>query len=193
MSAQDPFEKFSELFDRAREAETADATAVALATVDGEGRPSARMVLLKGVDARGFVFFTNYASRKASDLARNPRAALCFYWPALYTQVRAEGEVARVEEPESDAYFASRPRGHKLATWASRQSAVLADRRELLERYHEAEGRFGDGEIARPPWWGGFRLRPETIEFWHGFENRLHDRLLYRREGDAWTIERLNP
>ncbi|HVQ31474.1 MAG TPA: pyridoxamine 5'-phosphate oxidase [Vicinamibacteria bacterium] len=193
MNPQDPLEKFGELLERAREAETADPTAVALATADGEGRPTARMVLLKGVDARGFVFFTNYGSRKAGELDRNPRAALCFYWPALATQVRVEGEVERTSEAESDAYFASRPRGHNLATWASRQSAVLADRRELLDRYHEAEGRFGDGEITRPPWWGGFRLRPVSIEFWHGFENRLHDRLLYRREGETWSVVRLNP
>ena len=193
MSAQDPLEKFRELLAQAHAAETADPTAVALATADGEGRPAARIVLLKGVDARGFVFFTNYGSRKASDLARNPRAALCFYWPALSTQVRAEGAVERVDEAESEAYFASRPQGHKLAAWASRQSALLADRRELIERYDAAEARFGDGEVSRPPWWGGFRLRPESIEFWHGFENRLHDRLLYRREGEGWSSVRLNP
>ena len=193
MSDQDPIEKFRELLERAQAAETADPTAVALATADGEGRPAARIVLLKSVDTRGFVFFTNYGSRKASDLARNPRGALCFFWPALSTQVRAEGAVERVDEAESDAYFASRPRGHQLATWASRQSALLADRRELLERYHEAEARFGDGEVSRPPWWGGFRLRPESIEFWHGFENRLHDRLLYRRDGEGWSTVRLNP
>ena len=193
MSVQDPILKFRELLERAHAAEAADPTAVALATADGEGRPAARMVLRKGVDPRGFVFFTNYASDKASDLSRNPRAALCFYWPALATQVRAEGSVERVDEAESDAYFASRPRGHKLATWASRQSAPLADRRELLEQYHLAEGRFGMGEVARPPWWGGFRLHPESIEFWHGFENRLHDRLLYRRDGEGWSTVRLNP
>lgn len=193
MSQEDPIEKFRELLDRAHAAEAADPTAVALATADGEGRPAARIVLLKSVDERGFVFFTNYGSRKASDLARNPRAALCFFWPALQTQVRAEGTVERVSETESDAYFASRPRGHKLAAWASRQSALLADRRELLLRYEEAEARFGEGEITRPPYWGGFRLRPEGIEFWHGFENRLHDRLLYRREGEGWSCVRLNP
>ena len=193
MTAQDPILKFRELLERAHAAEAADPTAVALATADGEGRPAARMVLLKGVDDRGFVFFTNYGSRKAGDLARNPLAALCFYWPALATQVRVEGAVARVDETESDAYFATRPQGHKLATWASRQSAVLADRRELIGRYHEVEARFGDGEITRPPWWGGYRLRPSSLEFWHGFENRLHDRLLYRREGEAWSSVRLNP
>jgi pyridoxamine 5'-phosphate oxidase len=193
MNVQDPIEKFRELLERAHAAEAADPTAVALATADGEGRPAARMVLLKGADRRGFVFFTNYGSRKAGDLARNPWAALCFYWPALATQVRVEGDVERVDAAESDAYFATRPKGHKLATWASRQSAVLVDRRELLDRYHEAEARFGDGVVTRPPWWGGFRLRPSSIEFWHGFENRLHDRLLYRREGDGWSSVRLNP
>ena len=193
MSDRDPIEKFRDLLERAHAAETADPTAVALATADGEGRPAVRIVLLKGVDTRGFVFFTNYGSGKASDLARNPRAALCFYWPALATQVRAEGAVERVDEAESDEYFASRPQGHKLAAWASRQSALLTDRRELIDRYQEAEARFGDGPVARPPWWGGFRLRPESIEFWHGFENRLHDRLLYRREGQGWSSQRLNP
>ena len=193
MSDQDPLEKFRELLERAQAAETADPTAMALATSDGEGRPRVRMVLLKGVDARGFAFFTNYGSGKASDLARNPRAASCFYWPALATQVRVEGSVERVDEAESDEYFASRPLGHKLAAWASRQSAVLADRRELIDRYQAAEARVGDGPVSRPPWWGGFRLRPESIEFWHGFENRLHDRLLYRREGEGWSSVRLNP
>jgi pyridoxamine 5'-phosphate oxidase len=151
------------------------------------------MVLLKGVDERGFVFYTNYGSRKASDLSRNPRAALCVFWPVLQTQVRVEGGTERLSEAESDAYFATRPLGHRLAAWASRQSAPLTDRRELLDRYREVEQRFGDGSIPRPPFWGGLRVRPETIEFWHGFENRLHDRLLYRREGPAWSTVRLNP
>jgi pyridoxamine 5'-phosphate oxidase len=189
----DPIDKFRELLERAHAVETADATAVALATADAEGRPAARMVLLKKVDERGFVFYTNYGSRKAQDLARNPLAALCFYWPALQTQVRVEGSVERVGDEESEEYFASRPRGHQLAAWASRQSAVLAERRELQQRYEEMDARFGEGVIPRPPFWGGFRLSPQTIEFWHGFENRLHDRLLYRREGAAWSCARLNP
>jgi pyridoxamine 5'-phosphate oxidase len=190
---QDPIARFRELLERAQGVETADPMAMALATADGEGRPAARMVLLRGVDERGFVFFTNYGSRKATDLTRNPRAALCIFWPTLQTQVRVEGVAERVPEAESDAYFATRPLGHQLATWASRQSAPLKDRRELLERYHEVEVRFGEGPVPRPPYWGGFRLRAEAIEFWHGFENRLHDRLLYRREGKAWSCTRLSP
>jgi len=193
VSLPDPIDKFRELLERAHAVEPADPTAVALATADAEGRPAARMVLLKMVDERGFVFFTNYGSRKAQDLARNPRAALCFFWPALQTQVRVEGSVERVEDLESEEYFASRPRGHQLAAWASRQSAVLEERRELLQRYEEMEARFGEGAIPRPPFWGGFRLSPQRIEFWHGFENRLHDRLLYRREGPSWSCARLNP
>jgi pyridoxamine 5'-phosphate oxidase len=193
MSETDPIARFRELLDRARQVESADPTAMALATADAEGRPAARMVLLKGVDERGFVFYTNYGSRKASDLSRNPRAALCVFWPVLQTQVRVEGGTEQLSEAESDAYFATRPLGHRLAAWASRQSAPLTDRRELLDRYREVEQRFGDGSIPRPPFWGGLRVRPETIEFWHGFENRLHDRLLYRREGPAWSTVRLNP
>lgn len=193
MSAPDPIDRFRELLEQARNTEAHDATAVALATADAEGRPAVRMVLLKDVDPRGFTFFTNYGSRKANDLIRNPRAALCFYWPALYTQVRVEGEVSPVSEAESDAYFASRPRGHQLATWASRQSARLENRRELLESYQRAEARFGDGPIVRPPYWGGYRLGPVAIEFWHGFDNRLHDRLLYRRDGEGWSCDRLHP
>jgi pyridoxamine 5'-phosphate oxidase len=193
MSAADPIARFKELFAQARTTEAADATAVALATTDASGQPSVRMVLLKGVEEDGFAFFTNYGSRKAAELALNPKAALCFFWPGMYTQVRIEGTVEKTSEAESDAYFASRPRGHQLAAWASRQSAVLESRLELVERYAEAEARFGHDAILRPPYWGGFRLRPATIEFWHGFENRLHDRLLFQREGDGWACLRLNP
>ena len=193
MSAPDPIDRFRELLEQARSTETHDATAMTLATADAEGRPAARMVLLKGVDERGFTFFTNYGSRKASHLTSNPRAALCVYWPGLYTQVRVEGEVGRVSEAESDEYFASRPRGHQLAAWASRQSARLENRRDLLESYEKVEARFGDGPIVRPPYWGGYRLWPLAIEFWHGFENRLHDRLRYRRDGQGWSGDRLNP
>lgn len=189
----DPIARFKDLLERARSAEAADPTAVALATADEAGRPAVRMVLLKGVDERGFVFFTNYRSPKAKDLEGNPRASLCFYWPTLQTQVRVEGRVLPVSDAESDAYFASRPRGHQLAAWTSRQSAVLEDRRELLDRYREMETRFKDARIPRPPFWGGFRLEPSSIEFWHGFENRLHDRQLYRREDAGWGAARLNP
>ncbi len=193
MSAPHPIDRFKELFAQAQNTEVNDATAVALATADAEGRPSARMVLLKGVDGRGFSFFTNSGSRKASDLTRNPRAALCFFWPGMYTQVRVEGTVDKVSEAESDEYFASRPRGHQIAAWASRQSTPVENRLCLLESYEQEEGRFGDGPIVRPPYWGGYRLWPLAIEFWHGFENRLHDRLHYRRDGEAWIFDRLNP
>lgn len=193
MSAPHPIDRFRELLEQARTTEAHDATAVTLATADPDGRPAARMVLLKDVDDRGFAFFTNYGSRKASDLTRNPRGALCFYWPAMYTQVRVEGEVSRVSEAESDEYFASRPRGHQLAAWASRQSARLESRLDLIEAYEKTEARFGDGPIVRPPYWGGYRLWPVAIEFWHGFDNRLHDRLLYRREGGGWSCDRLHP
>lgn len=193
MSAADPIARFQELFAQARATEAADATAVSLATVDAAGQPSVRMVLLKGVDEDGFSFFTNYGSRKAGELAQNPRAALCCFWPGMYTQVRIEGSALKSTETESDAYFASRPRGHQLAAWASRQSAVLESRLELQARYEETEAHFGGGPIARPPYWGGFRLSPATIEFWHGFENRLHDRLLYKRDREGWSCDRLHP
>jgi pyridoxamine 5'-phosphate oxidase len=193
MSAPDPIVRFKELLAQARATEVHDATAVTLATADASGRPAARMVLLKDIDELGFVFFTNYGSRKAAHLTENPRAALCFFWPALYTQVRVEGEVTRVSEGESDAYFASRPRGHQLAAWASRQSARLESRLDLILSYEKAEARFGDGPVVRPPYWGGYRLRPVAIEFWHGFENRLHDRLLYERAGEGWSFARLHP
>jgi pyridoxamine 5'-phosphate oxidase len=193
MSVPDPIERFRELLAQAKAQETHDATAVALATADASGRPAVRMVLLKDADEHGLVFYTNYGSRKAGELGRNPQAALCFFWPVLYTQVRVEGLVSPVSEAESDAYFASRPRGHQLAAWASRQSAPLESRRDLIESYEQAEARFGEGKIARPPYWGGYRLHPSAIEFWHGFENRLHDRLLYRRSGETWSCERLHP
>jgi pyridoxamine 5'-phosphate oxidase len=193
MADDDPIARFRELFEQARAAETHDHTAVCLATADAEGRPAARMVLLKGVDEAGFIFYTSYASRKGSDLALNPRAALCFFWPALYTQVRVEGRVERVSAEESDAYFTSRPRGHQLAAWASRQGEVLTGRHGLLERYDELAARFGEEPIPRPPYWGGYRLRPDRVEFWHGFENRLHDRILFSRTAAGWTESRLNP
>jgi pyridoxamine 5'-phosphate oxidase len=189
----DPLRLFQDLFERAQAAESGDATAGALATADASGRPSVRMVLLKGVDAEGFVFFTNYESRKARELQVNPWAALCFHWPSLGSQVRAEGQVERVSGPESDAYFATRPRGSQLAAWASRQSEVLASREELLARYKEAEARFAEVPVPRPPFWGGYRLRPDRIEFWQSEEMRLHRRLCYLREGGAWRTQALQP
>lgn len=188
-----PFHKFQAEFTRASAVPDVDATAVALATADAEGRPSARMVLLKGVDERGFVFFTNYESRKGAQLSVNPRAALCFHWAWIFYQVRAEGEVERVSDAESDAYFATRPRGHQVGAWASSQSRPLASREELLSRCRDADRRYAGKPVPRPPYWGGYRLKPERVEFWQGHEDRLHDRMLYLRTADGWTRERLFP
>ncbi len=190
----EPLEFFRHYFALARQKEPHDATAVALATAQADGRPSVRMVLLKGVDAHGFVFFSNYQSRKAGQLQENPYAAMCFYWPTLDIQVRAEGAVEKVSTAESDEYFNSRPRGSQLAAWSSQQSAVLAERAELLRRYAEVEQRFAGQEVARPPFWGGYRLVPDRVEFWQSEPYRMHDRLLYLREGQGgWRRERLFP
>jgi pyridoxamine 5'-phosphate oxidase len=164
-----------------------------LATATAAGAPSARTVLLKGVDERGFLFYTNYESRKGRELADNPRGALVFHWSALGRQVRVEGRVARVSPAESDSYFMTRPRESRLAAWASPQSEVVESREAIDERFSELEGRFRDEEVRRPPFWGGYLLSPETIEFWQHGENRLHDRFRYRRLGDAWAVDRLAP
>ncbi len=164
---------------------------VALATASADGAPSARMVLLKGVDDRGFSFFTNYESAKARDLAANPRAALVFHWQPG-RQVRARGPVVRVGDEESDAYWVTRPRGSQLGAWASRQSEVIPDRAELERRLAEVAARF-PGDVPRPPFWGGYRVVPEVVEFWHHRDDRLHDRLRYRRVDGVWVIDRLSP
>jgi pyridoxamine 5'-phosphate oxidase len=192
VSSANPITEFLSAIERA-ERRQVDTAPVALATADASGKPSVRMVLLRGVDERGFVFHTNYNSRKARELVENPRAALCVHWHALEEQTRIEGRVERLSEPESDAYFASRPRGSQIGAWASDQSAVLPSRETLEERYREAERRFEGRPVPRPSFWGGFRLIPERIEFWFGRPDRLHDRLLYVRQGDGWTIERLYP
>jgi pyridoxamine 5'-phosphate oxidase len=188
----DPIAAFQQLFARASTREP-DATAVALATADATGAPSVRMVLLKAVDAAGFVFFTNYESRKAGELDVNPRAALCFYWPVIGVQVRVEGGVERVSAAESEAYFATRPRESQLGAWASRQSRPLASADALREEFARTSARFEGQPVPRPPVWGGFRVRPQRIEFWHAGEHRLHDRVLYTRAGEGWTVERLFP
>lgn len=175
-------------------AQPADVNAMTLATVDAEGRPSARVVLLKGVDERGFVFYTNYHSRKGRELAANPRGALVFYWADLERQVCVSGEVRKLPEAESDAYFSSRPRGSRIAACASDQSQVVRDRAELEQRWRQEETRYAGREVPRPPHWGGYVLVPDRIEFWQGRPNRLHDRFCYSRQPDnTWKIERLAP
>jgi pyridoxamine 5'-phosphate oxidase len=192
MSSANPITEFLSAIERAQNRQV-DTAPSALATVDDQGRPSVRMVLLRGVDERGFIFHTNYGSRKGRDLAQNPHAALCFHWPSLEEQIRVEGTVERLSAEESDAYFASRPRGSQIGAWVSDQSQVLPTREELEYRYREAEHRFEGKPVPRPPFWGGFRLAPVSIEFWFGRPDRLHDRILYTRQGDGWKIERLYP
>lgn len=169
-----------------------DAISMTLATASKDGPPSARIVLLKGVGDNGFVFYTNYQSRKGIELDKNPRASLLFYWPKVWRQVRIEGSVERVSDAESDEYFQTRPLGSKLGAWASNQSEVVDSRETLEARFAELEKRFGE-HVPRPPHWGGYRLKPNQIEFWQGRENRLHDRLSYRLENGVWLIERLEP
>ncbi|MDH3253470.1 MAG: pyridoxamine 5'-phosphate oxidase [Acidobacteriota bacterium] len=189
----DPIKEFTEAFERAKKKESGDATACALATADAVGHPAVRMVLLKKVDERGFVFFTNYGSRKAQELDENPFAALCFYWPALQEQVRVEGGVARLPGEESDEYFASRSRSSRIGAWASRQSEPLASRADLLARFVHYEAKFALKTVPRPTFWGGYRLEPERIEFWFDQPSRLHDRRAFTRGVNGWTLQRLYP
>jgi pyridoxamine 5'-phosphate oxidase len=189
----DPVARFEALLERARRAAPHDPTAAALATADARGRPSVRIVLVKAFDARGLVFHTNRESRKGRELAENPRAALCFHWPALGEQVRAEGPVSLLDDAASDAYFATRPRASRVGAWASRQSAPLASRDELLAAVAAVEARFAGGDVPRPPFWGGYLLEPERVEFWTSADDRLHHRVLYVRDGAGWTSSLLFP
>jgi pyridoxamine 5'-phosphate oxidase len=191
----DPIRAFESWFDHIREVHSLPfPDAVCLGTVDPEGWPQGRMVLLKGVDQRGFHVFTNYTSAKGKALEANPRAALTFYWGDLDRQVRVQGEVERLSDEESDAYFASRPRGSRIGAWASQQSAPLESREVLEARVEEVVGRYGEGPIPRPPHWGGYLIRPRRVEFGQGRQDRLHDRIVYRRGADgSWSTERLNP
>ena len=189
----DPVAQFLKWLGEAQAAHPGDFTSMVLATADRSGRPSARVVLLKGCDDRGFVFFTHYDSRKGRDLTENPRAALVFYWPDFDRQVRVEGTVERTAAAESEAYFRSRPLGSRLGAWASAQSEVIAGRDELEGRLRDLEERYAEGEVPLPDFWGGFRLRPEAVEFWQGRPSRLHDRLVYTRQAGSWKVHRLSP
>jgi pyridoxamine 5'-phosphate oxidase len=191
----DPFRQFAAWYADAEVATDDKAAAMVIATATPDGRPSARVVLLRGVDERGFVFFTNYGSRKGDELEENAHAAGLFYWRELDRQIRVEGPTTKMTPDESDAYFAQRPRGHQVGAWASPQSTPIADRAALQARFDEAEARFADDghPVPRPDFWGGYRLAPETFEFWQNRADRLHDRVRYTRRDDEWVIERLAP
>jgi pyridoxamine 5'-phosphate oxidase len=189
----DPIVQFDEWFENAVEADLYEPNAMILATATNDGKPSARTVLLKGYDERGFVFYTNYEGRKAKEIEVNPACALLFYWGELERQVRIEGRATRLSGQESDAYFASRPPGSRLGAWASEQSHPVEDRSILEERVRALQAEYEGREIPRPPFWGGYRIKPDTIEFWQGRENRLHDRIVYYRSGRGWKIVRLQP
>jgi pyridoxamine 5'-phosphate oxidase len=192
IAATEPMVLFGEWFSEAAKSEEL-AEAMTLATVAEDGAPAARMVLLKGFDARGFVFYTNLESRKSAELIGNPMAALCFYWKSLRRQVRIEGPVLPVSPAEADAYFATRPRDSQIGAWASAQSRALDSRQTLERRFEAFAKRYGTGAVPRPPFWSGLRIVPQRIEFWQERPFRLHDRWLYRRDGETWRRQRLYP
>lgn len=191
--SDDPIAQLRRWLDDAAGAGVPEPTAMSLATVMADGRPASRMVLLKGADARGLVFFTHYTSRKGRELDGNPAVAACFFWPQLARQVRVEGRVSRVSAEESDAYFASRPYGSRIGAHVSEQSETLADRATLEARFAALSARFPEGAVPRPPHWGGYLVTPSAMEFWQGRESRLHDRIVYERGGAGWTRRRLWP
>jgi pyridoxamine 5'-phosphate oxidase len=192
-AGSDPFVLFDRWFREAREAGLYLPESMALATSTADGKPSVRQILLKDFDERGFVFYTNYDSRKGLEIAENPRAALAVHWPILQRQVRIDGRVEKTSTGESETYFATRPHGSRIGAWASDQSSVLGSREELELRFRETRKRFGAGAVPLPPFWGGYRVIPETVEFWQGRANRLHDRVRFTRGPAEWTIDRLYP
>jgi len=191
--SRDPIAEFARWFAEAQAAEVEEPNAMVLATATPDGTPSARVVLLKGFDQRGFVFFTDYRSRKGAELEANPRAALVLHWSELERQVRITGNVTRTSAKESEAYYRSRPLGSRLGAWVSHQSQAIPSRDVLEGGLREVERRFAGGDVPLPSYWGGYRVKPEMIEFWQGRQNRLHDRVSYVRDGDQWRIERLAP
>lgn len=190
---KNPVDQFTAWFDQALLSEVVEPNAMSLATADKDGKPSVRIVLLKGFDHTGFRFFSNYKSRKGKELEENPYASLCFFWPELERQVRLEGEVIKMNRKESEEYFLKRPRLSQLGAWASNQSEEVSSREELEARFQELKSKFEDKTIPAPEFWGGYLLKPDSIEFWQGRRGRLHDRLLYEKESGSWIIKRLSP